>query len=270
MVSRLKRNGDEPADIVTRLREATFIRSVKVFETMESTNTWSLANSFSDVQLLPELVWAKAQTGGRGRGSNRWHSTMGALTFSIALQSARVGKSPEDLPKIALLAGLAVQAAIQPIVSGDDVRVKWPNDVYVSDRKIAGILVETPSRPSASAVVGIGLNVCNSLDDAPDEVEHRGVSLAQLVSEPLDLNDVLLALIVEFENQWNQFEGGVWNLAQQWSRVCYLNGKRVELRSGDRRWQGVVRGIAEDGALQLETVPGHVEPIYAGQVTVME
>ena len=93
MVSRLNQNSDDESVFVRRLREATLLQSVKVFESLESTNTWALENSFNDVNQLPQLVWAKHQTGGRGRGSNRWHSEPGALTFSIALQSARVARS---------------------------------------------------------------------------------------------------------------------------------------------------------------------------------
>lgn len=253
-----------------RLRTDTFLTSVKFFPSLASTNTWALENAFLQPAELPMLIWAGEQSGGRGRGPNRWHSSQGALTFSLALRSGRASRAAEDLPKIALLAGLAVQATIQPLAPAEDVTVKWPNDVYISDRKVCGILVETPRTTAADSVIGIGINVHNQLANAPAEVQHRAVTLEDVVTQPTTMQEVLLQTISEFECQWTEFETGQWNLTQRWSDVCYLNGKKIDVQNGPRRIQGIVRGIAGDGALQLELRPGQIERVYAGQVTVME
>jgi BirA family transcriptional regulator, biotin operon repressor / biotin---[acetyl-CoA-carboxylase] ligase len=253
-----------------RLRSDTFLTSVKFFPSLASTNTWALENAFLQPAQLPMLIWAGEQSDGRGRGPNRWHSSRGALTFSLAVRSGRASRVTEDLPKIALLAGLAVQATIQPLAPAEDVTVKWPNDVYISDRKVSGILVETPKTASADAVIGIGINVHNQLVNAPPEVQRRAITLEDWVSRSTTMEEVLLQTISEFERQWTEFEAGQWNLTQRWGDVCYLNGKKIDVQNGPRRIQGIVRGIAGDGALQLELRPGRIERVYAGQVTVME
>jgi BirA family biotin operon repressor/biotin-[acetyl-CoA-carboxylase] ligase len=253
-----------------RLRDSTFLNSVDFFPTLESTNTWAIDHAFVRQDGLPALIWAGEQTSGRGRGSNRWHSSRGALTFSIAVRSQRAARAAEDLPKIALLAGLAVQAAIQPMVAEEDVTVKWPNDVYISDRKVAGILVETPKTTAADAVIGIGINVHNEFSHAPEDVQRRAISLRDVLPQPTSMEQVLFETVCEFGRQWNEFESGQWNLTRRWSDVCYLNGKKIYVQSGPRRQEGIVRGIAADGALQLESKPGRIQRVYAGQVTVIE
>lgn len=250
--------------------ETFFLNSVEYFPSLESTNSWALEHAFIDPDRLPMLIWAGDQSSGRGRGSNRWYSSHGALTFSIALRSQRAAHVTEDLPKIALLAGLAVHGAVQPMAPDQDVSVKWPNDVYISDRKVAGILVETPNTSHADAVVGIGINVHNQLLGAPEDVERRGVSLQDVLPKSTTLDEVLFRTVREFGAQWTEFESGQWNLSQRWSSVCYLNGKKIDVQNGPQRTQGIVRGIAADGALQLESNPGYIERVYAGQVTVLE
>jgi BirA family biotin operon repressor/biotin-[acetyl-CoA-carboxylase] ligase len=258
-----------PDLFLSELCQQSFLSDWTYLETVESTNTWALENSFRSPAKLPMLVWARSQTSGRGRGVNRWHSQDGSLTFSIAVRSRHVAQNPAELPKLALLAGIAVQSAIQPIIPAEDVRVKWPNDVFVSDRKLAGILVEIPKAPATAAVIGIGLNVGNSLKGAPDDVQRRAISLGQLADEAQTVPGILRAIITSFDEHWQAFESGRWNLLQQWSPVCYLTGKRIQLQSAQKKWHGTVRGLAADGALQLETRPGVVERIYAGEVTVI-
>lgn len=278
----MNRSADLDDDLRERLLRETILRGVCYFPALESTNSWALAHAFDTPQTLPLLVWARHQEKGRGRGSNQWHSGDGALTFSIALRSQQATGSPEERPKLALLAGLAVREAVADLLPQEDVRVKWPNDVYVNGRKIGGILVETPHTQAADAVIGIGVNVANSLHNAPPEVRHRGISLIDLLppgspqantptanSLP-DLTEVLVQLLLAFGKQWQAFESGKWDLCQQWRGICYLTGRQIDVQVGPRRQQGRVRGIAADGALQLELRNGQIQSIYAGHVTVID
>src|SRR5579862_3978982 len=125
----------------------------------------------------PFLVLAERQTAGRGRGSNWWWSAPGGLTFSLALDARQCGLPVERLPLVALAAGLAVCDAIEPLLPGVAVRLKWPNDVYVAGRKACGILVEAPGVSPARLIVGIGINVNNTFAAAPRELQQVGTAL---------------------------------------------------------------------------------------------
>ncbi len=137
---------------------------------------------------------AEEQTAGRGRQGRSWVSPRGEnLLFSVLL---RVDCVPSRLPLVAIVAGLAVRDAAARAAPRADVRIKWPNDVLVGTKKVAGILVEaiTVGRHIEAVVVGAGVNVHTRV--FPEELAERATSVSLVSSEPPD-RDVLLADILE-------------------------------------------------------------------------
>ncbi|MEW6279512.1 MAG: biotin--[acetyl-CoA-carboxylase] ligase [Candidatus Eremiobacterota bacterium] len=134
------------------------------------------------------VVLARRQTAGRGRRYHTWHSPEGGLWFSVVLRPPRV-------EGLSLLAGLACVGALAEL--GVPTELRWPNDLYARDRKLAGILVESRllgTRPEY-AVVGIGLNVNNT--DFPPDVP--GISLKELAGRELDRHQVLRGILRRLE-----------------------------------------------------------------------
>jgi BirA family biotin operon repressor/biotin-[acetyl-CoA-carboxylase] ligase len=213
----------------------------------------------------PALVLTELQTAGRGRGNNQWWARSGALTFSLVLGDHVAQLPTGNWPQVSLLTGLAVCQAIEQLVPELSVSVKWPNDVYIQGRKVCGILVDVPSNAAGRIVVGIGVNVNNSLTDAPDDIRSSAISLLDFAGKHHNLTDMLIQILVEFERLFDQLLAGDIGLAERWRMRCLLTGKRVCISTGNREIDGICCGIRPDGALDVDTASGR-EYFYSGVV----
>ena len=251
------------------LLTTTFLKSVRHFSETDSTNGQAI--KLLAQQPIPEtpcLVYAETQTAGRGRGSNQWWSQAGSLTFSVIVDVQQYSLTPEQLIKLPLLTGLAVlQTGITAVGESADCKndfaLKWPNDVYLAGRKLAGILIEVPSTKSASsiegpnqqAVIGVGINVNNSWASAPGDLRTKGISLFDHTSSTFDRLDFLNAFLGHLEKLILALSEGL-PILDDWSDHCLLTGKRVTLLVGNVTISGDCLGLAPNGALMLQTPHG--------------
>lgn len=241
------------------LQAGPLARLVEVHAELGSTNDRARDLIVAGAE-LPALVVAERQTAGRGRGANRWWAADGALTFSVALDAAAHGLTPELNGLVSLITAVAIVDAVRE-TTGLATGVKWPNDVHLNGKKLAGVLNESP-RPGR-LVLGVGINVANRFDTAPEEVRVRATSIIE--HERATRQEVLGAFLTALDNRLTQ-------LAQRDPRpigaaraACVLTGKLVTLRDGERLVTGECLGIADDGALRLTTENG-VTGYYAGTI----
>ncbi|WP_412060464.1 biotin--[acetyl-CoA-carboxylase] ligase [Rubrivirga sp. IMCC45206] len=206
------------------------------------------------------IVVAEAQTAGRGRHGRAWQAAPGAnllVTAILHSASASVGLIP-------LAAGLAVADAVGEW--GIDARLKWPNDVRVGGRKLAGVLAETTwSGAQARVLVGIGLNVAQT--DFPPDLAATSMRLetGQPVARLAPLSPIL-ARLAEALDRAEADPAGL--LADVEARMESI-GETVTVRepSSGGALRGTVLGLAPDGALRLATAAGE-RAVYAGEVTL--
>jgi BirA family biotin operon repressor/biotin-[acetyl-CoA-carboxylase] ligase len=193
------------------------------------------------------IVLAEHQTAGRGRRGAAWFSPPGeSLAFSILL---RPDEPKSHWPRLALATGLAVAEAIEGFHL--QTAIKWPNDVWIGHRKVAGILVEAGSD---FAVVGIGLNVNTS--DFPGEISEIATSLRRETSCEFSRADVLAAIIRRFSLRRNQIGGDFSAVIAAVNERCVLTGHSVSLVTAVGPRTGTVEGIAGGGELMLRTTTG--------------
>ena len=250
------------ADLNTLLLE-TFLGGLSFFDETDSTNTQALALLASDeIPETPHLVFSNVQTTGRGRGSNQWWSSPGSLTFSVIIDTSELGLNLDQLPQLSLLTSMALLQAGMSVVPDGDFALKWPNDVYLGDRKLAGILAEVPAQSaqrSTSAaprvVIGIGLNVNNQFANAPAEIQSKGVSLSDVSGQIHNRLEVLASFLRHFEHLLQSMARGE-AVLEHWHAYCLLNGKQVTIETGSTVTTGCCRGIDTAGALLLETAQG--------------
>jgi BirA family biotin operon repressor/biotin-[acetyl-CoA-carboxylase] ligase len=158
-----------------------------------------------------------------------------------------------------LAVGVAVVDTASELLAGQldglhVVGLHWPNDVFVSERKLAGILIDV--LPDGRHVIGIGLNVNNSLAGAPTEVRRRATTLKELTGTHFDRTGVLLSLLANLEHALRQtHEDRAW-LARRFDELCLQTGKPLTIEVGSQRTSGICAGIAADGALLLDTATG--------------
>lgn len=224
----------------------------------ESTNLDARAGAHGDVYT------ADAQTAGRGRLDHRWLSPPGAnLMLSAVLDVADL--PPEQVVTLPLVVGLAVHACVTRFLAAASIALKWPNDVYVFDRKIAGILCE---RHGDAVVAGVGVNV-NQTTFAP-EIAARATSLVLAAGDgaafKIDkVRDVLLEELGSAYEVWRT--GGFASLHPRYAAVDWLKGCRIAVRQTDddaEPLEGLCEGVQPDGTL---LVGGTV--VYAGEAHVL-
>ncbi|MDA1257953.1 MAG: biotin--[acetyl-CoA-carboxylase] ligase [Chloroflexi bacterium] len=236
-------------------------RRIVWHETTASTNDDARRSADADE---PEglVVIADGQTAGRGRMSRSWISPPGLdLLFSVVLRP-----EPVDLPKMPLLAGLAVARTLDAFTS-EHVTLKWPNDVRVTDRKISGTLAES-GRSAAGhyAVVGTGVNV--NLDaTAHPEIAEIATSLRTLNGKSGSRREVMRRLLAEMDQLYTA-PGGMSALVSEWSGRLETIGREVEVNWGVGSARGVAEGVDDDGRLLLRDHDGQLHTLDAGEVTL--
>ncbi|HET7358176.1 MAG TPA: biotin--[acetyl-CoA-carboxylase] ligase [Nocardioidaceae bacterium] len=235
---------------------ASIWRAVEVVDESPSTNG-AVSERARTGEPEGLVLVAEHQTEGRGRLDRSWITpARAALTFSSLLVPQRV--PPARWPWLPLLAGIAVAEGIRR-VTDVPCALKWPNDVMVDDRKLAGLLVERVERPgSAAAVLGVGINVSSTRDELPvptaTSLELAGAST---LDRSVILREVLRALEALYL-QWSAERGDPdAGLHAAYVRRCATIGRqvRVELPSGDPVL-GEAVGVDGDGRLQVRTAAG--------------
>lgn len=248
-----------------RLVAETFVARAEHHVELGSTNDRA-AELGRDGGSLPALVVTDRQTSGRGRGSNRWWSAEGSLTFSIVLERDAVALPPDRLPLLALATGLAVREAAADVLSqsGSDSEplLKWPNDILVGDRKLAGILVE---ETGGRVVIGVGLNVNNTFAGGPEDVRVRAMSLIDLSNQEIDRSSLLVEIVRRLSDEIELLGQREPRIAERFARVCALSSRPIRVRVHERNVDGICHGIDETGALVVRTSTG-TERILSGVV----
>jgi len=245
-----------------RLHTTRYGRSLEVLARTGSTNDDARARAQAGAA-DGHVIVADTQDTGRGSRGRAWLSPPGQdLYVSIV---ARVPVIPSQLPPLTLAVGLAVAETVDAILHEMRARVKWPNDVWIDERKIAGILLEGSSAGQTleSVTIGIGLNV-NRLE-FPAWLDTPGTSLA-LAKMPTDArydrSTVLARLLDDVERWVDRFVShGVEPIVNALDQRLALRGQRVSCEGV----YGIVEGIARSGALCLRTDRG-LEDVFSGRI----
>jgi BirA family biotin operon repressor/biotin-[acetyl-CoA-carboxylase] ligase len=210
------------------------------------------------------VVLTGHQTAGRGRGANAWWSQPGVLTVTFVLPIDE-RFAPHQLP---LLAGLAVRDATAALLPGAPVKLKWPNDLLIENRKLAGLLCE---RVHKADLIGLGMNVNVDPERAPPALRHRITSLSALAGRPLDLNAVLMGIARGlYAMLHRQDERTFGQLLVRYDEHHALIGRRVSIaaHADDPPISGKCEGLDPMGRLLVRE--GRVlHRVIAGQVHLL-
>lgn len=252
--------GLDPIDPVA-LARATGLRHVELPSEVES--TMDRARELADdlATPTPALVVADRQTAGRGRRGAGWWQPPGSLVASLVFGGQTVHAGPP--PCWSLACGIALAEAIAALAGGVRPRLKWPNDVEVAGRKLAGILVETA--PAGRVVVGLGVNTTGSAAAAPPPLRDRLVTLPDLIGAPLRRESLLTAFIPRLELLMRSIAADPAELGRRYRPLCCLADTHVRVFAGTREITGRCLGIAADGGLVVETAGGPTT-IHAGSL----
>jgi BirA family biotin operon repressor/biotin-[acetyl-CoA-carboxylase] ligase len=215
-------------------------------------------------------LWlAEAQTHGRGRHGRAWHAAPGeSLLMSVLF---RLACNPQAVPPLSLAAGLAVRDAVAEALGSDAedqaVRVKWPNDVLVRDRKVAGVLIESAIVGGRVDYVVVGIGINTHTQTFPDEIAHSATSVARECAAPVDRVGILAAVLATLENLVERVaHGGLDAIHTRLARYDALAGRLVESVDTSGQPLGTACGIDRDGRLLVRAANGDVTKISSGEV----
>jgi|SRR5580658_847694 BirA family biotin operon repressor/biotin-[acetyl-CoA-carboxylase] ligase len=219
------------------------------------------------------VVVADEQTAGRGRLGRRWTAPHGSALLCSML--FRPSLAPDHLHLLTLAVCLAARAACAS-VTGVDAAVKWPNDLVVGDRKLAGVLGETVPGPSPAVVVGIGVNLswpaakapaAAEGDDELAELSAVATSLRRESGADVDRDALLEALLVQVDERYRatRSPGGRAALVSDYRAACSTIGRRVRVELAVATFEGTAVDVGEDGRLLVRHDEG-VRQVEAGDV----
>lgn len=234
-------------DLLARVQPQVIGKHILVFEETASTNdvVARLAPGHRGEGLV---VYAESQTKGRGRHGRVWASPRGkGLWFSVLLRPTF------PLSRVTVAASVAVAR-----VAGKEARIKWPNDVTIDGRKLAGILTEVRD---GVAILGIGVNVNCRGKDLPAELQATSIKTE-------DRPGLAAQLLSELDGLYRQAEDDFSSISAEWARLCTTLGKQIAVRMGDRRIEGHAQALDEDGALLIRRDSGRIERVLGADLTL--
>jgi len=253
-------------DLRDQLDTDRFGRALRGFDTIDSTNTEAAAWAQEGV---PEgaVVVTEYQSEGRGRHGRAWNAQKGQnLMFSVLL---RPRLDPDRLGLLTIAASVAVADAIEPFVTPRRAALKWPNDVLLEGRKTCGMLLEssfTGTQTTNVVVLGVGLNV-NQIE-FPEPLRNAATSLRLATGRMVPRAPLLAHVLEALEDRYDAVHDDAAPICTAFSNRLRSLHEHTTLRftGTDQTISGIVRGVTEAGALQLETRDG-VRVVHAGEVT---
>ncbi len=256
-----------PEGIQARLRSRVIARPLEVVGEVGSTNDRVMAAGRDGA---PEglAIIADRQTAGRGRLGRPWASPPGVGLYTSILLRPNLPANQVSL--LSLVAGLAVAEGIES-VAGLAPLLKWPNDLLVDGKKVAGILTETASMESRVGYVGvgIGINVSHTMQDLPEELRASATSLYLATRGEISRGELAAEIYNRLDWWYREFSDGRSQiiLARGRERSAIL-GSFVDVLTGDERWRGLAVDLDADGALLVQEASGALRRVVAGEVSI--
>jgi len=255
-------------DLLARLGKTKIVgRDIHVFEQTTSTND-VIEKLARDGVKEGAVVFAESQTKGRGRLGRAWMSpARKGLWFSILL---RPDLRPQETTRLTVASAAALRRAIQS-ETGLDPEIKWPNDILLGGKKVAGILTELSAELDRvrHVILGIGVDVNLGATEFPTELRKTATSLRIEAGKAISRPELATAILRELDHDYARVCGNFFaDVADDWEAHCTTIGRAVTIQIGGRRVSGRAESLDDDGALLLRTEHGHLERITGGDVTL--
>jgi len=245
----------ERQKIISKLQTKTLGRNLQVLESVDSTNE-QLKRLKSQCTII-----ANRQTGGRGRGENKWYSPPNSniyMSFSIALNQFE----KSNLPPFSIIIGVGIHRAIKKFTQ-KELSLKWPNDLYLEGKKVAGILCEifpNISNPKF-LIAGIGLNV--NIENFPPELALKATSLFIEEGKIFDRSEIIASILNETEPLLLlSIEGKTDFIIKEFRERCNFWGRKIKVNE----MEGIMKDISNKGSLIIETTNNRLIEISSGTV----
>ncbi len=212
------------------------------------------------------ILCANWQSAGRGRLQRRWESAPGAALL-CSLLVRPIALPAQQAAHLTMITALALADAVAE-TAGVQPDIKWPNDLYLQGRKLAGILTETQidANNVQWAVIGFGLNLRRSFPEG-HPLARQSIALAEVCGAVPERETLLRAVVLHLAASCRRRRAG-WSPHRAWQQRLLTLGREVTVTAGAKRWHGTAVGTTSAGALQLRLQNGSLREIWAGEVTL--
>ena len=251
-----------PIDLIKKCKIDHYYQAdsrCEILPIIDSTNQY-LLDKIGQLRSGDSCV-AEFQSKARGRRGRKWFSPFGSnLYFSMYWQLEQGVAAAMGL---SLVVGIVIADTLREL-SGQDIKVKWPNDLYLNDQKLAGILVELAGKTGdcAHAIIGIGVNLMMTNPD-PNIVNQKWANLGKV-----DRNLLVARIVKNLNIKLSEFEKqGLAPFISDWNRLDNFANRPVKLLIGDNIIRGIAKGINEQGALMLEQ-DGKIHAHIGGEISL--
>jgi BirA family transcriptional regulator, biotin operon repressor / biotin---[acetyl-CoA-carboxylase] ligase len=254
--------------VITEMTQGSmFGRNFRYYDEIESTNAEAKELARAGA---PEgtVVIAECQRAGRGRLGRRWTSPAGkGLLFSVVLRPTL------PMSRAHMLTIVSAVAAAHGIESQTEaaVRIKWPNDLFVGDRKAGGILLEVAGEQDVVewVIIGIGINVNTEYAELPVDLRRSATSLKMATGEPVDRSELLARILLSLETAYKEAQKHGFDRAlSEFRQRDYLLKRSVTVQTREGSVVGEATGIDNQGALLVQLPHRHVRRFHSGDVTL--
>src|SRR6056297_2071928 len=240
-------------------------RNILYFDTIDSTN--KKAKDISDSSSEGTVVISEEQTAGRGRLGRNWSSPKGASLLISILIKPEI--DPSKVSNITLVGAVALVKTLENFdIKG---QIKWPNDIIINDKKIAGILTELSAEINQVnyVVMGIGVNLYTNKEELPEDIRHKAGSIFSETGKKINRKELTGKFLNYFEKYYNFFLGNNYKEIVKISKEkSILIGKEVRIISREDTYEAKVLDVTDQGHLLIEKKDGGIEEIYSGEVSV--
>jgi len=238
---------------------------VEHIQEVSSTNTYLKDLTKQAGVVEGTVILADFQTSGKGRGTSSWISNRAVnLTFSILVEPGIKASHHFSLVEFVSL------ALIDTLKNyGINSRIKWPNDIYIADRKIAGILIENVlvENVISSSVIGIGFNVNQEI--FPMELPNP-VSLKLVLHRSINRDEILKKILDRLSYRYEQLKAGAFDLLhREYCNNTYCSDKKIHYYQNEKLQEGILQGISENGEIFIENDMGDITGYLFGDIQIL-
>ena len=258
-----------PWEITANLKTKVIGKRVHYFEEIDSTQNFA-QNIAADKKENGTIIIAEKQTSGRGRLDRKWTSPKGGIWFSLIIHPKFDVSSSTLIP---ILSAVALSKSIKSIL-GIETQVKWPNDITMNGKKVAGILVDASFQANSIdyLILGIGIN----FDIDAKKLEKRltktpnfyGIDSLRGKEDKTPPKSLLKEFLLQFEKNLFQLDKGEKSkIIKEWTKRAAGIGKKITINTSNGKISGISQGIDNDGALKIKT-RNEIKKIYVGDVVL--
>ena len=256
-----------PWEITTNLKTKVIGKRVHYFEEIDSTQNFAQQIA-SDEKENGAIIIAEKQTSGRGRLNRKWTSPKGGISFSLIIHPKFDVSSSTLIP---ILSAVALSKSIKSIL-GIETQVKWPNDITMNGKKVAGILVDASFQANSIdyLILGVGINFDIDVKKLEKKLSKTpnfyGVNSLRKKDDKTPPKLLLKEFLLQLEKNLSQLDNGEkTKIIREWMKKASGIGKKITINTENGKISGISQGIDNDGALKLKTRK-EIKKIFVGDV----